>query len=1186
MSRLRELSEGLEQALAGADPGRARPLRALAEAALELERWLGDLPAAPAEGAQALERAAAELERAQGELARSLHSAAAERRLGRAIDRAREAHGWLAEQAEALLLQAVASGESAALTLLPRAQAPCALGARLLAAWLERLGLALPAAEQGEDRGAAAARELPSGAATMATWVRHGGREAGRPAIVLLRVGEPGAPLVGVDDPWVLPLRAARREGPLAIEVFDPAVGVGLERWLADDPDGELRLALAAQLAWAAEALAAVGAAPLAAGDLVIGEASGGQPMLRVLGRGGDGEGLVAAVFELVERALGETGALLLRGVDRQAPDALPRLGAALAAALRQQPAMAIDGGEARIELIERALGAQQALLGELERLAGERGWDAGIFAGANDEAGDPESPAVLAARIDEELLPYFRRPYQIALMGVFSSGKTFLINKLLLALGGLPLAPYEPNAAYRQDARYLELAPYLRRSTAEPTDTVVTILRAADQPGDEALASELAELVRQPRPVWPSDPLEFPIPLPELQRFNLIDTPGLNEDLTVNKRVGAFLQSCDLIVYVFAATGVMNSQDHFLIRRKHELAPGKRMVFVINMIDTLLDRVSDQRFWLEAHHGAVVKAALPLRKRIKAEVGEITGEAPPLELGDDLWVTSGKYDFNVETLCAHLQQTIAGTAGRDRLLATPQVVLACGRWTARFSRRLLAGALLPRIEALASAEAELTRAFAVELPRRVGDDLERALTELNRRHGASVEPLRFEPAELAERPPSPPLATQLELTVDASAWRLEGREAARDFPVIAALEARADAVREAELTRLTAALPDEACQQGLAVALAEAAAADEATRARYEAAFVELAEATSPDQQRALETTLGAELERRSRAVCERLEASYQALPGPAFRAPGTTTEAVARALLAEGGASHAAGAAGATTPLEAERAQTQDALAELGQRLAADIEALGAQHAAIRQRADERLAAALADLQAAAEASAPDQALADVGAAERLARFARWGGVALGALLLLIGLLVGGWTTLALLLIGALLAAAGHVLSGQQQALAEAAAEAAQQRLELAWDQARLAYQQTLSEIERETHEAQLAWLGRREALAAAAAAAREELEDRFRAQLGALFGSGGGADAGWRAALVAEADRRLTPLRDELAALRSSAARVERTAARALNASRAPLATLQLLARAHALAPDPEPAVSAGG
>ena len=777
------------------------------------------------------------------------------------------------------------------------------------------------------------------------------------------------------------------------------------------------------------------------------------------------------------------------------------------------------------------------AALGDLEEGARAQGWPLGRRAGRVDSGaldvamGDPDDVAAQRRTIALELIPFFARPYQVALMGVFSSGKTLLINKLLLAMAGLPLAPYSPDPPYRRDPRYAALKPYLRRSTAEPTDTVVTILRAPRADDDPGRTKELLALIAKPRPTWPSDPVELPVPLAELETMNLVDTPGLNEDLSVNRRVGAFLQSCDLIVYVFSATGVMNSQDHFLIRRLHEVAPGKRMVFAINMIDTLVNRVEHTAFWHGDHEKAVVKASLPLRTRIKHEVARLTGVEPALVSGEDFWVTSGAYDYQVEGLYRHLRSLIERTAALDRLRATPGMMRTHLRWARDFARVHLERELRPRRTLIGRALDVVRSLFERELPRRMDEDKEQALVQFARRHALADPVFPSGPRVSAtdavpDDPPAPwaamrgvdrlAIGSDHEIGAGALARALEDLDAARiwasDFAARTLTRAGRDGL-EREVGRF---------ERELAPAVG-------AARGAIDGAFAAFADALLPARVEAAGTALGREIERRCAALAVELTAEYRRRWSVDFGAPGTPEEPAARALV---GAPGTTGTEPASDPLEPPRR----ALAARVDAIAAELGELSRFLALELDRAPARLAERLADAidrlrDGGSVRTAIDQALARRLADGVLRQRARIAGIVAGAVLVTAALVVGGGAGIALVAV----AAGGGVGGwwwdrGRTRAQGESAVED-EARLARAWLARSTAFDRDVAACKAELDGVVAGWVSMAHRLDEVTRARGSELESDYRASVRELFRSG--TLAPWLASIHALARARIAPL-----------------------------------------------------
>jgi len=321
------------------------------------------------------------------------------------------------------------------------------------------------------------------------------------------------------------------------------------------------------------DALVARGLGTLAGGDV-----EGARTLLEIAAGRGNPDALVG----LARIALAATDAAraldLVRGVLRAVPEhAAAR--EVLAAAHRMSVALPADGAD--IERVALALERVVARDRALAHLVGDT--------------------ARAAAELDQPLL--------VTVMGEFSSGKSSFVNAFI----GADVAPtgITPTTATINVVRY----------GRERGGRVIS-RAAAGAPGDGAvLELEWDALFAHLRALTPEsardiDRVEILLPLPQLEKVNIVDTPGLNSIQPEHEETArAFIARADAVVWVFTAgQGGKASEKKVLGSIRAE---GKRVLGVLNKRDQLSgDEVDEVVGFIDQTLGELVETVVPFSAR------------------------------------------------------------------------------------------------------------------------------------------------------------------------------------------------------------------------------------------------------------------------------------------------------------------------------------------------------------------------------------------------------------------------------------------------------------------------------------------------------------------------------------------------------------------------------------------
>jgi tetratricopeptide (TPR) repeat protein/GTPase SAR1 family protein len=284
------------------------------------------------------------------------------------------------------------------------------------------------------------------------------------------------------------------------------------------------------------------------------------------------------------------------------------------------------------------------------------------------------------AANLDQPLL--------VTVMGEFSSGKSSFVNAFI----GAEVAPtgITPTTATINVVRY----------GRERGGRVVGADGAAAELGWDALMAHLRAL--SPAAARAIDRVEILVPLPQLEKINIVDTPGLNSIQPEHEATArAFIARADAVVWVFtAAQGGKASEKRALASIRDE---GKRVLGVLNKADQLsADETREVVAFITGELGDLVEAIVPFAARRalawkRAGAGD-DGNWANLEAALEqrffqqarqlkrdgcaraLRAVVAQARAAIETSRGHAAQAVAAArAGRDQLLASAREFAARG---------------------------------------------------------------------------------------------------------------------------------------------------------------------------------------------------------------------------------------------------------------------------------------------------------------------------------------------------------------------------------------------------------------------------------------------------------------------------------------------------------------------------
>lgn len=193
-------------------------------------------------------------------------------------------------------------------------------------------------------------------------------------------------------------------------------------------------------------------------------------------------------------------------------------------------------------------------------------------------------------------------QPLLVTVMGEFSSGKSSFVNAFI----GADVAPtgITPTTATINVVRYGRE----RGGRLVGADGTTTELAW------DALMDRLRDLT--PEAARGIDRVEILVPHPQLEKINIVDTPGLNSILPEHEATArAFIGKADAVVWVFtAAQGGKASEKKALRAIRDE---GKRVLGVLNKADQLAaDETTEVVTYIGGELGELVETIVPFSAR------------------------------------------------------------------------------------------------------------------------------------------------------------------------------------------------------------------------------------------------------------------------------------------------------------------------------------------------------------------------------------------------------------------------------------------------------------------------------------------------------------------------------------------------------------------------------------------
>ncbi|MBL0218455.1 MAG: dynamin family protein [Myxococcales bacterium] len=198
------------------------------------------------------------------------------------------------------------------------------------------------------------------------------------------------------------------------------------------------------------------------------------------------------------------------------------------------------------------------------------------------------------AANLDQPLL--------VTVMGEFSSGKSSFVNAFIGA--DVAATGITPTTATINVVRYGRE----RGGRIVGRDGITLEL------GWDALMAHMRAL--SPEAAKAIDRVEILVPLPQLEKINIVDTPGLNSIQAEHEATArAFIAKADAIVWVFtAAQGGKASEKKALRSIRDE---GKRVLGVLNKADQLSpEETTEVTTFIGGELGELVEAIVPFSAR------------------------------------------------------------------------------------------------------------------------------------------------------------------------------------------------------------------------------------------------------------------------------------------------------------------------------------------------------------------------------------------------------------------------------------------------------------------------------------------------------------------------------------------------------------------------------------------
>ena len=224
--------------------------------------------------------------------------------------------------------------------------------------------------------------------------------------------------------------------------------------------------------------------------------------------------------------------------------------------------------------------------------------------------------------------------PLLVTVMGEFSSGKSSFVNAFIggdVAPTGITPTTATINVVkYGHDRRgQIFFADSKRETVTLPWAELFAHLR-------QLSAGAAREI----------DRVEISVPLPQLEKINIVDTPGLNSILPEHEATArAFIARADAVVWVFTANqGGKSSERKALQSIRNE---GKRVLGVLNKADQLsASEITEVQEFIGTSLGELVETIVPFSARGALTHRQATEQAAPVLAAIDSLATDGNWSL------------------------------------------------------------------------------------------------------------------------------------------------------------------------------------------------------------------------------------------------------------------------------------------------------------------------------------------------------------------------------------------------------------------------------------------------------------------------------------------------------------------------------------------------------------
>ncbi|MCG8418645.1 MAG: dynamin family protein [Proteobacteria bacterium] len=263
-----------------------------------------------------------------------------------------------------------------------------------------------------------------------------------------------------------------------------------------------------------------------------------------------------------------------------------------------------------------------------------------------------------------------FDQPLLVTVMGEFSSGKSTFVNAFI----GADVAPtgITPTTATINVVKYGRerggrIVYRDGRIETVDWDDLFSVLRAL--PAERVRHIEVVEIL---------------LPLAQLERVNIVDTPGLNSILPEHEEVArGFIARADAVIWLFTASQAGKASERKALANIRD--QGKRVLGVLNKMDQLVPSDLTQLVdYVRDQLGDIVEVVVPLSARLAlvskdARPGDERPEEPPGEGSDGNWpslhaaLEERFFAQARELKRAALDRKLAGVIARARAIASAQ---------------------------------------------------------------------------------------------------------------------------------------------------------------------------------------------------------------------------------------------------------------------------------------------------------------------------------------------------------------------------------------------------------------------------------------------------------------------------------------------------------------------------------